>query len=87
MPTGILQSLNAIQRVMDSPLDSATERLSRLVEEVLDIIFEFREFIVVYEREEKSDGKPKPGNREHHNLFDHKLAEILEQGREAEISV
>ena len=51
--TGILQSLNAIQRVMDNPLDSATERLSRLVEEVLDIIFEFQEFIVVYEREEK----------------------------------
>ena len=82
--TGILQSLNAIQRVMDSPLDSATERLSRLVEEVLDIIFEFQEFIVVYEREEKNlTANQAREIREHRSLFDHKLAEILEQGREA----
>ena len=81
--TGILQSLNAIQRVMDSPLDSATERLSRLVEEVLDIIFEFQEFIVVYEREEKNlTANQAREIREHRSLFDHKLAEILEQGRE-----
>lgn len=81
--TGILQSLNAIQRVMDSPLDSATERLSRLVEEVLDIIFEFQEFIVVYEREEKNlTGNQAREIREHRSLFDHKLAEILEQGQE-----
>ena len=82
--TGILQSLNAIQRVMDSPLDSATARLSRLVEEVLDIIFEFQEFIVVYEREEKNlTANQAREIREHRSLFDHKLAEILEQGREA----
>ena len=82
--TGILQSLNAIQRVMDRPLDSATERLSRLVEEVLDIIFEFQEFIVVYEREEKNlTANQAREIREHRSLFDHKLAEILEQGREA----
>lgn len=82
--TGILQSLNAIQRVMHSPLDSATERLSRLVEEVLDIIFEFQEFIVVYEREEKNlTANQAREIREHRSLFDHKLAEILEQGREA----
>ena len=82
--TGILQSLNAIQRVMDNPLDSATERLSRLVEEVLDIIFEFQEFIVVYEREEKNlTANQAREIREHRSLFDHKLAEILEQGREA----
>jgi len=82
--TGILQSLNAIQRVMDSPLDSATERLSRLVEEVLDIIFEFQEFIVVYEREEKNlTANQAREIREHRSLFDHKLADILEQGREA----
>ena len=82
--TGILQSLNAIQRVMDSPLDSASERLSRLVEEVLDIIFEFQEFIVVYEREEKNlTANQAREIREHRSLFDHKLAEILEQGREA----
>ena len=82
--TGILQSLNAIQRVIDSPLDSATERLSRLVEEVLDIIFEFQEFIVVYEREEKNlTANQAREIREHRSLFDHKLAEILEQGREA----
>ena len=82
--TGILQSLNAIQRVMDSPLDSASERLSRLVEEVLDIIFEFQEFIVVYEREEKNlTANQARDIREHRSLFDHKLAEILEQGREA----
>ena len=82
--TGILQSLNAIQRVMDSPLDSSTERLSRLVEEVLDIIFEFQEFIVVYEREEKNlTANQAREIREHRSLFDHKLAEILEQGREA----
>lgn len=82
--TGILQSLNAIQRVMDSPLDSPAERLSRLVEEVLDIIFEFQEFIVVYEREEKNlTANQAREIREHRSLFDHKLAEILEQGREA----
>lgn len=81
--TGILQSLNAIQRVMDSPLNSATERLSRLVEEVLDIIFEFQEFIVVYEREEKNlTANQAREIREHRSLFDHKLAEILEQGQE-----
>ena len=69
---------------MDSPLDSATERLSRLVEEVLDIIFEFQEFIVVYEREEKNlTANQAREIREHRSLFDHKLAEILEQGREA----
>jgi len=82
--TGILQSLAAIEQVQLGNDDCATDRLSRLVESVLDIIFEFQNFIVVYEREEKNlDSAQAREIREYRSLFDHKLATILDQGQSA----
>ncbi len=82
--TGILQSLAAIEQVQLGTGDSASDRLSRLVESVLGIIFEFQKFIVVYEREEKNlDQAQAREIREYRSLFDHKLAAILEQGQDA----
>lgn len=80
--TGILQSLAAIEPILDDSTATATERLGRLVEAVLAIIFDYQEFIVVYEREEKNlDEMQAREIREHRSLFDHKLATLLEQGR------
>lgn len=80
--TGILQSLAAIEPILMDRTDSAAGRLGRLVEAVLTIIFDFQEFIVVYEREEKNlDEVQAREIREHRSLFDHKLATLLEQGQ------
>lgn len=78
--TGISMSLEALQRavVLDR---SATDRLQILVESVLGIIFEYRKFIVVYEREEKNLDPVKAREiRDLRKLFDHQLAEILKEG-------
>ena len=78
--TGIALSLDAIDRASDGER-SAGERLRHLVELVLRIIFDYQEYIVVYEREEKNlDPKQARDIRELRKLFDHKLATILEQG-------
>ena len=83
--TGILQSLAAIDPILDDNTATATERLGRLVEAVLAIIFDYQEFIVVYEREEKNlDETQAREIREHRSLFDHKVATLLEQGRRSE---
>ena len=83
--TGILQSLAAIDPILDDSTATATERLGRLVEAVLAIIFDYQEFIVVYEREEKNlDEIQAREIREHRSLFDHKVATLLEQGRRSE---
>ncbi len=81
--TGITLSLDAIELASagDRP---ASERLRQLVELVLRIIFDYQEYIVVYEREEKNlDPQQAREIRELRNGFDHKLAAILEQGRTA----
>ena len=83
--TGILQSLAAIDPILDDSTATVTERLGRLVEAVLAIIFDYQEFIVVYEREEKNlDEIQAREIREHRSLFDHKVATLLEQGRRSE---
>ncbi|MDG1065762.1 MAG: TetR/AcrR family transcriptional regulator [Luminiphilus sp.] len=80
--TGILQSLAAIDPILEDSTATAAERLARLVEAVLAIIFDYQEFIVVYEREEKNlDEMQAREIREHRSLFDHKVAMLLEQGR------
>ena len=80
--TGILQSLVAIDPIIDDSTATATERLGRLVEAVLAIIFDYQEFIVVYEREEKNLAEMQAREiREHRSLFDHQVATLLEQGR------
>ncbi|WP_435212454.1 TetR/AcrR family transcriptional regulator [Luminiphilus sp. nBUS_16] len=80
--TGILQSLAAIDPILDDSTATAADRLGRLVEAVLAIIFDYQEFIVVYEREEKNlDEMQAREIREHRSLFDHKVAMLLEQGR------
>lgn len=78
--TGITLSLEAIDRAAEGER-SAGERLRHLVELVLRIIFDYQEYIVVYEREEKNlDPQQARDIRELRKLFDHKLATILEQG-------
>lgn len=81
--TGITLSLDAMERACDGD-KQPKDRLKQLVERVLRIIFDYQEYIVVYEREEKN---LEPGQareiRELRNLFDHRLASILEQGNEA----
>ncbi len=80
--TGILQSLEAIEPILEDTTDTSVGRLGRLVEAVLTIIFDFQEFIVVYEREEKNlDEAQAREIREHRSLFDHKVATLLEQGQ------
>lgn len=81
--TGIALSLEAIEQTsqIDRP---ATERLRLLVERVLRIIFDYQEYIVVYEREEKNLDKTEARRiREQRKLFDHLLAELLEQGQQS----
>ena len=77
---GIELSLEAIQGVaaLDRP---PTDRLRKVVESVLAIIFQYRKFIVVYEREEKNlDGTKAREIRDLRKLFDHQLADLLTEG-------
>ena len=77
---GIALSLEAIQRVavLDRP---PCDRLRTVVESVLAIIFEYRKFVVVYEREEKNlDGTKAREIRDLRKLFDHQLADLLSEG-------
>ena len=52
-----------------------------LAESVLEVIFEYQKFIVVYTREEKNL-RPEEAReiREQRKLFDHQLAELLREG-------
>lgn len=77
---GISMSLEALQHAA-SLQRSPSERLQIIVESVLVIIFEYRKFIVVYEREEKNLEIAKAREiRELRKLFDHQLADILVDG-------
>ena len=77
---GISMSLEALQHA--AALDrSPSDRLKIIVESVLTIIFEYRKFIVVYEREEKNLNPERMREiRELRKLFDHRLADILAEG-------
>ena len=77
---GISMSLEALQHA--AALDrSPSDRLKIIVESVLTIIFEYRKFIVVYEREEKNLNPERMREiRELRKLFDHRLADILSEG-------
>ena len=77
---GISMSLEALQYA--AALDrSPSDRLKIIVESVLTIIFEYRKFIVVYEREEKNLNPERMREiRELRKLFDHRLADILSEG-------
>ena len=73
-------SLEALQHAA-SLQRSPSERLQIIVESVLAIIFEYRKFIVVYEREEKNLERAKAREiRELRKLFDHQLADMLADG-------
>jgi AcrR family transcriptional regulator len=77
---GISMSLEALQHAA-SLQRSPSERLQIIVESVLAIIFEYRKFIVVYEREEKNLERAKAREiRELRKLFDHQLADMLVDG-------
>ena len=78
--TGITLSLDAVDQACEGE-KTATGRLRQSVEKVLKIIFNYQEYIVVYEREEKNlDSKKAREIRDRRKLFDHKLAAILDQG-------
>ena len=78
--TGIALSLDAVSAACSQPRPS-TERLQCLAESVLEVIFEYQKFIVVYTREEKNL-RPEEAReiREQRKLFDHQLAELLREG-------
>jgi len=81
--TGIGLSLQALERTEQEPRTPA-ERLKLLVDRVMRIIIDYQEYIVVYEREEKNlDSKVARSIRQERNLFDHRLAALLEEGTSA----
>ena len=81
--TGIGLSLQALERIEQEPRTPA-ERLKLLVDRVMRIIIDYQEYIVVYEREEKNlDPKVARSIRQERNLFDHRLAALLEEGTSA----
>jgi AcrR family transcriptional regulator len=78
--TGIALSLDAVSAACSQPRPS-TERLQCLAESVLEVIFEYQKFIVVYTREEKNLRAEEAREiREQRKLFDHQLAELLREG-------
>ena len=81
--TGIALSLDAVSAACSQPR-SSTERLQCLAESVLEVIFEYQKFIVVYAREEKNLRAEEAREiREQRKLFDHQLAELLREGDQA----
>lgn len=81
--TGIGLSLQALKLTEQEPR-TPTERLKLLVDRVMRIIIDYQEYIVVYEREEKNlDPKVARSIRQERNLFDHRLAALLEEGTSA----
>lgn len=81
--TGIGLSLQALELTEQEPRIPA-ERLKLLVDRVMRIIIDYQEYIVVYEREEKNlDPKVARSIRQERNLFDHRLAALLEEGTSA----
>ena len=78
--SGIALSLDAVSAACSQPRSSA-ERLQCLAESVLEVIFEYQKFIVVYAREEKNLRAEEAREiREQRKLFDHQLAELLREG-------
>lgn len=79
--TGISLSLEAVETAC-AEKRSATDRLQSLVESVLEIIFDYQKFIVVYTREEKNL-RPEDARqiRNQRKLFDHQLAALLREGQ------
>ncbi len=78
--TGIALSLDAVSVACSQPR-SCTERLQCLAESVLEVIFEYQKFIVVYAREEKNlRAEEARAIRDQRKLFDHQLAELLREG-------
>jgi AcrR family transcriptional regulator len=86
--TGISLSLDAVERAV-SLRTAPRQRLSILIESVLDIIFDYQDFIVVYTREEKHLDRIQARTiRELRSAFDHKLGTLLAQGSaESDLSV
>ena len=78
--TGIALSLEAFDRIEESK-DGIVDNLRQLVIAVTEIVIRYQEYIVVYEREEKNlDSAEARSIREQRSLFDHRLADLLEQG-------
>lgn len=80
--TGIGLSLQAMEQA-DTQQRTPTERLKILVDRVMRIIIDYQEYIVVYEREEKNlDAELARSIRKQRNEFDHRLAALLEEGKQ-----
>jgi AcrR family transcriptional regulator len=80
--TGIALSLQAMDQTMDDH-KPAGETLKLLAERVLKIIIDYQEYIAVYEREEKNlEPELAREIRKQRNLFDHRMAELLQKGHD-----
>jgi AcrR family transcriptional regulator len=80
---GVQQSLIALDEALAAP-GSASERLKLVVDRVARIVIENQRYIVVYQREEKNlDLLDARRIRDLRHLFDKKLADLLQEGRNA----
>jgi AcrR family transcriptional regulator len=81
--TGIALSLEAMEAARLTH-KSALERLKLIVDRIMRIIIDNQEYIVVYLREEKNL-EPELARfiRDQRNLFDHRLAALLEEGHKS----
>lgn len=80
---GVQQSLIALDEALAAP-GSASERLKLVVDRVARIVIENQRYIVVYQREEKNlDPLDARRIRDLRHLFDKKLADLLQEGRNA----
>ncbi|MFK7976001.1 MAG: TetR/AcrR family transcriptional regulator [Halioglobus sp.] len=78
--TGIELSLDAVDKAYAKEL-TPSETLLQLVDHVMRIVVDNQEYIVVYEREEKNlDPELARNIRKQRSLFDHRLAQLLEEG-------
>ncbi len=77
---GIRHALDALDASLASP-GSASSRLDAVVRQVASIVIEKREYVIVYQREEKNLSKTDARHiRELRKHFDHQLALLLAEG-------
>ena len=80
--TGISLALDVMDRVC-ALQHSPADKLKLVSAKVLRMIVDYQEYIVVYEREEKSLEVGQAREiRDKRKLFDHRLADILQQGHD-----
>ncbi|MCV6627986.1 MAG: hypothetical protein OIF38_17970, partial [Cellvibrionaceae bacterium] len=78
--TGISLSMAEMEAALQTE-GSPADILKRVVDRVAKVVLEHQEYVVVYVREEKClDAEDAREIRQLRNQFDHKLAELLQQG-------